>query len=683
MITSRKKKTSKIFEIIMFFIITYYVMRVITLMESNGGVFDYNYLTNALDSIWKLWTPLNLTPQGILISLGCGIFTVMAIETYNMNSKNIIKDNAVDSSDWEEESKLQKLKDKDEFNNFILTEKAIISRNMAITDLNRNILMVGKPGRGKSRYVFKPNLLNCNGNTIICTDPKGELLRDCSYSLVQQGYTIKVLNLDEKWKGNHYNPLKYIKKLPSSAPSIQEIEKEYQEAINQEKITFEELKELRDNGELSRIQEDDVMSLVNCLIANTKSDNIDTTTGDPYWENMTNLYLQSLIYLALWQKRKWKKECNYPRIVELIRDSEPNDEGKSKIDEYYDLVRNIEPNYIGVKQYDHFKVVAKSPKMIATVISEATSKLSSFNVKEVYDMTIDDDMELERIGKQGEEGRICYFIVTNPNDPTYNFLGSMFYTQVFGMIDANAKKEDGFLPTPVDLYLDEFRQLGKIPRFIEMLAYVRGLNAGMFICVQSLSQLTDLYKENWETILDCCDYILYMGSSSEKTLEYFSKIMGKKTWDKSTKGKTRSKNDSSSTNYDIHGRELATVSELSRIPKGYAILLCGDYLPFYSKLYDLKKHPRYNELFEPWQKGNEDNNRKRYIHEIEMKKSIKEREYEKALRTYCQNNQLNIDDFTLPFATKDMTKNVSNEEMQFYIKNGGFLSDRKTSKIFK
>lgn len=493
--------------------------------------------------------------------------------------------------------KLHKLKDINEYNNFILTEKAIISRNMEITNLNRNILMVGGPGRGKTRNVFVPNLLNCNGNTIICNDPKGELLKSCSHSLLHQNYTIKVLNLnknsgniDKKWICN-YNPLKYIKKLPLKAPSFKEIEKEYKKVVNQKKISLEELKKLRDSNELSQIQEDDIMALVNCIIANTYSNNIDTTL-----EIMTNLYLQSLIYLVLWQKRMYKKECNLPKIVELIKAGEPNNGGESKLDEYYDLVRNIEPNYIGVRQYDHFKVVVKSTEMIANVINEATSKLSSFDVKEIYDMILDDDMELERIGKKGEEGRICYFIVTNQYDPTYSFLADIFYTQVLSIIDSNAKKEGGFLLTPVDLYLDEFESLGKIPGFIEMLSHSADINAGMFICVQYLPQLIDSYKENWETILNYCDYILYLGSSSKKTIEYFSKIIVKKTWDKSKKVKTRSKNNSSSTNHNIYSLELAIASELYRIPKGYALLLCASHLQSYSKLYDIKKHPRYDEL---------------------------------------------------------------------------------------
>lgn len=301
---------------------------------------------------------------------------------------------------------------------------------------------------GKSRYYFKPNILNATG-TIIVTDPKGELLRDCGHSLKKKGYTIKVLNLDEKLASNQYNPFKYIKELK----------------------TFDNILE----KENYQIQEDDVMTLINTLIANTKSENIESTSGDPFWEKAEMIFLQSLFYYTI---RHYKKNHqNFTTILELIRLSNFDESGVSALDQLFDNWAKEEPNAIGVKQYKHFKVAASAPKMMSTIIMVATARLAVFNIKEIANLTNTDNMELERIGmpidnnssilqkinadsgKKIGNGKIAYFIITKPSDSTFNFLASIFYTQVFAMIDENAKRCGGSLATPLEIYMDEWAQL--------------------------------------------------------------------------------------------------------------------------------------------------------------------------------------------------------------------------------
>ncbi len=671
MIVKNFKKSSVLINVLLFIFVTYFVMRVCTLMNDNQGKITLEILDMALNNLYKIWLPFNLTKENILASVGCGIFSVMLLETYYLTDKKNMQNEAMGSAQWSDGKEFKKIQDKNFYNNYILTSQAIISRNMAVSKLSRNIIMIGAPGRGKSRYVFKPNLLNSNGNTIICTDPKGELLRDCGNALKEQGYDIKVLNIDEKWKSNHYNPLNYIKKLPIDAIDVKTIERARMEGKDDEKLDEDTFNERINHV----IQEDDVMSLVNTLFANTKGD-IDTTQGDPFWEHLANLYVQALIYIALWYKKVFGQACNFQIILYYISKTKLDEDGNiTEIDNIVNKIREEEPDYIGINQWDLFKKSATTPKTLTTVTLEAVARLNSFNVKEVKNLTSDDDMELNRIGKGGDEGKIAYFIITNPNDNTFNYLANMFYSQIFNIIDKNAKENDGSLAVPTDLYMDEWYQLGEIPRFLEILAYIRGLNCGVLIGVQSVGQLEGRYKDNWETVFDCCDHILFLGSKSKKTLDYMSAIMGKQTLYKYTTGKTRSKQNSNSKNWDIYGRELATIDELGRMKKGYAILLSGEYLPLYSKLYDLNKHPRYDLIFEPWDKGNPVNDAKRYNHQQEMLKTAEEIYYEKQIAEYCKNNGYDKENFYLPFSTKNSTVLVTDEDLKYYRTASGFKSN--------
>ena len=440
------------------------------------------------------------------------------------------------------------------------------------------------------RYYFKVNLLNANGETFVVTDPKGELVRDCGMSLINLGYDIRVLNLVDKSKSDHFNPLMYIKKINKTIDNS----KETQEWI----------------------AEDDVMTLINTIMLNTKSETIESNTGDPFWEKAEMVFLQAIIYYIIFNYED--KEKNFKTVLKLIRLAEPDKEGNSTLSRMFDVWAEKDPENIGVKQWKHFKVSASSPKMMSTIIMTASARLAPFNISEIESMTVDDTMELNRIGGKGDEGKIAYFIINSPNDSTFNFMASILYTQIFSIIDANASKNNGSLSTPVQIYCDEWAQLGVIPRYLENLAYVRGLNCGITTCLQSLSQLKKVYKDNWETALDCSDYVLFLGSRSKETLEYMSSMLGKKSWYKKSSGRTYSKQGSSSYNWDIVGRELAFVDELARMESGYGILLVAGMRPFYSKLYDLTKHPRYNELFESWNEKETIQNK--YDHSIERGK---------------------------------------------------------------
>ena len=407
MLVKKNKRTSILFLFIVFIIIFYYTLRVATLVDANNGIWELEFFTIAINELYKLNTPIAFTSKNLVIAMGVSFFVLMVYETYRMQNKKNIQEDTYGSAEWKSPKDIIKKRDKDFENNIILTQTELISKNMKTSGMNRHIILLGRPGTGKSRYFFKPNLLSANGS-IIVTDPKAELLRDCGYALKKKGYTIKVLNLDEKSNSNHYNPLIYIKELPS----------------------FDTYLGNQDNQK--PIQEDDVMSLINTLMANTKSENIENTSGDPFWEKAEMIFLQALFYYTL--RHYDKRHQNFTTILKLIRLSNPDNTGVSKLDNLFDNWASKEPDAIGVKQYKHFKVAASAPKMMSTIIMVATARLAAFNIKEIANLTDTDDMELNRIGMPLEDdspllkeinqktgknignGKIAYFIVTKPSD---------------------------------------------------------------------------------------------------------------------------------------------------------------------------------------------------------------------------------------------------------------------------
>lgn len=549
-----------------------------------GGVIESDAGLEAIASPAFLISPKYLVVDGMTLisALFCGFLAAGALFVYEEHKYMTLRHDIYGSAEWgtPEDARPRRAGDGSmPEHNVLMTNTEWFERK---NGANRNTILLGRPGTGKSRYFFKPNILNAEG-TIVITDPKGEILRDCGHSLVDKGYTIKALNIEEKYKSNHYNPFAYIKRKsppPGSPP-----------------------------GTKGEIMEDDVMSLIDCIFKNTKGD-MDSTSGDPFWEKAEMIFLQALFYYVLLSGKYDYEHQNFAAVLELIEMATPDENGHSALADKFDAWEKEDPNNIGIHQWKLFMNSAGSPKTMATIVLTASARLGPLNLKEVADLVSDDDMELDRMGKAGDEGKIAYFIITNPGDSAFNFIASIFYSQVFKVIDYNAKQNSGSCATPVDLYMDEWAQLGTIPRFVEQLAYVRGLNVGIVVGLQSLDQLKKKEKDAWQTALDCCDYTLFLGSMSKETLEYISSMLGKQTFDKANV--TISK--SGSTSYDTVGRELATVDELRQMPKGKCILLASGLPPFYSDVFDLEKHPDYHELYEPWKKGNPDNDAKYYDH---------------------------------------------------------------------
>lgn len=672
MIVKRDKKNSFVLPLIIIVLIFYAMMKIMTGIEANGGDFSFEVLNEVSDNIFKFWEPISFTAKNIGISAAVSLFGWAAYETLKLQNKKNMQENTYGSAEWQETSVLAKKREKNVMDNIILTETEQVSKNMRKSGMNRHILIVGRPGTGKSRYFFKPNLLNATG-TLVVTDPKGELLRDCGGNLKRMGYDIKVLNLDDMSSSNHYNPFMYIRN---------EIKEEVDEATGEVKV-------------VKGIKEDDVMTLINCIMKNTKSDQIDTQTGDPFWEKSELLFLECLIYYMMEKYKNVPQKKNFTTVLELMRESEPDNKGNSNLDVLFeDFAYRYGRDHIAVKQYKHFKVSASSPKTMSTIIMTATARLSCFNIQALADITDDDNMELDRIGMpdkgkdeelqeinekfhtNSKHGRVCYFIITKPSNNTFNFIGTLMYSQMFQQIDENALRCGGSLATPLDMYMDEFRQQGQIPMFQEMLAYVRGLNVGIVICLQSLSQLKEFYKDTWENILDCCDTIILLGSNSKETNEYFSQLLGKKTWYKKSSGRTFSRQGSSSTNWDVVGRELATPDELAKLEKGHCIMWIANIGAFYSKLYDLTKHPNYQYVFEPWR--SKETAQWKYDHN--PNEDVETLPWYEQMRNYLVNS-LNADDVVAEPLVQELDVTEATAEDLEMLEDGEFFTLAELEKL--
>lgn len=609
MIIKKETKKSYIIPILLFVFVTYLVLRLFSAVDNNGGEWSYKIVTDVIDNIYKITTPLVLTTKNIFISLVCGGFALAIYEVYVLDQKENIQKDTYGSAKWQNPDVLKDKKEDDIQGNIILTETEQISKNSRKSRLNRHITLIGRSGTGKSKSFFEPNILNATGG-ILCTDPKGELLRDCGNVLLKKGYDIKVLNLYDMSKSNHFNPFMYIRKSYKTIKD-DEIEDWYNNDI--------------------QIKEDDVMTLINVIIKNTKSDQIDQQTGDPFWEKAEVLFLQALFYYIIEEYKYEPLHQNFKTVMKLLRCAKPSKQGTSELDEIFErFAKKYGEEHIAVKQWRHFKVTEASQKMMSTIVMTATGRLSVFNIKEVEDLVSTDDMELTRLGMPMDEealkevnkrnpvknkhGKVAYFIIIKPSNPTFNFIATIMYTQVFQIIDDNAEKLGGSLVTSVDLFLDEWAQMGEIPNFLEIQSYVRSLNVGIVVALQSLSQPKKFYKDTWETIIDNSDCTILLGSNSKDTLEYFVTMLGKKTWYKKSSGKTYSRQGSSSLNWDVVGRELAFIDELKNLGVGKCVVFISNIGAFYSNVYDIHTHPYYNLMYDSWNK--EKTKQNLYVHNV-------------------------------------------------------------------
>lgn len=472
-------------------------------------------------------------------------------------------------------------------NNIILTNDVKMSLNTRQTRKNLNIMVIGGSGSGKSRFYVKPNLMQAN-TSYVCTDPKGELLRSTGKMLESYGYKIKVFNLIDMAHSHNYNPFNYIYDV---------------------------------DGNYSATA---VIKMVNVLMKNTSKEG---GGGDQFWDDSTKALLAALCFYLV--ECEDKSMQNFSEVMKLLKKAEVkegSDDYQSDLDLIFDalefpekyqteeaenneqfkslnlidLAKSAKPEsqYMCLKYYKDFKKAAGDTAK--SILISTAVRLQAFNIPEVMDLTCCDNIHLEMIG---DEKTVMYIIIPSSDD-TFNFLAAMMYTQLFDVLYDRANfKHGGRLPFHVRCLLDEFANVGTIPRFEELLATMRSMEISANVIIQNLSQLKKMYKDSWENVLGNCDSLLFLGGQEPTTLEHVSKTLGKETIDTRSHNRTRGRNGSTSENDGILGRELMTVDELKVMKDNECILFVRGIYPFFCIKFVIEKHPNYK-LLEDWDRNN-------------------------------------------------------------------------------
>ena len=465
-------------------------------------------------------------------------------------------------------------------NNVLLTDEVRMSLNTRQTRKNLNVMVIGGSGSGKSRFYVKPNLMQAN-TSYVCTDPKGELLRSTGKMLEQYGYDIRVFNLIDMAHSNNYNPFEYI----------YDVDGHYSPTA--------------------------VIKMVNVLMKNTSKEG---GTGDQFWDDSTKALLAALCFYLV--ECEDKSRQNFSEVMKLLKKAEVREGDEafmSDLDLIFDALENPDKytkeaaeldervknlnlidlaskdkqpwEYMCLKYYKDFKKAAGDTAK--SILISTAVRLQAFNIPEVMDLTCCDNIHLETIGDKPT----AMYIIIPSSDDTFNFLAAMMYTQLFDVLYDRANfRYGGRLPVHVRCLLDEFANIGTIPRFEELLATMRSMEISANVIIQNLSQLKKMYKDSWENVLGNCDSLLFLGGQEPTTLDHISKTLGKETIDTRSHNRTRGRQGSTSENDSILGRELMTVDELKTMKDNECILFVRGIYPFFCNKYKIERHPNYGLL---------------------------------------------------------------------------------------
>lgn len=438
-------------------------------------------------------------------------------------------------------------------NNIILTETERLTMNSRPKApqyaRNKNVIVIGGSGSGKTRFYVKPNLMQMTDHvSYVVTDPKGTIIVECGKMLVNGGYRIKVLNTINFKKSMHYNPFHYIR------------------------------------------SEKDILKLVNTIIANTKGEGEKST--EDFWIKAERLLYSALIGY-IWYEAP-EEEQNFSTLLEFINASETREEDeefKNAVDELFEELEAENPEHFAVRQYRKYKLAAG--KTAKSILISCGARLAPFDIQELREIMSYDEMELDMIGDQ----KTAMFVIISDTDDTFNFVVAIMYTQLFNLLCDKADDEHGGrLPYHVRLLLDEFSNIGQIPKFDKLIATIRSREISASIILQSQSQLKTIYKDAAETITGNCDTVLFLGGKESSTLKEISETLGKETIDLYNTSDTRGTSQSYGLNYQKTGKELMSRDELAVMDGNKCILQLRGVRPFFSNKYDITKHKRYKEL---------------------------------------------------------------------------------------
>ena len=486
---------------------------------------------------------LKLTPYTGKSILICLCVYGLAISAYYASKGNKRTGEEYGSAKWGSVSEInKKYKDtQNPSNNAILTQNIQIGLDGRKHRRNLNILVVGGSGSGKTRFFVKPNVMQCNCSYIIA-DPKGELLRATGGMLEQEGYEVKVLNLVDMERSDGYNPLAYVH------------------------------------------TDTDALKLVTNLIKNTTPKTAGNT--DPFWDKSETALLQAFILYLKYEAPV--SEQNFATVMYMIQNaaaSENDESYKSPMDVVFEALEERNPEHIAVKQYKVFKQAAG--KTAKSILISTAVRLAAFNLPQLATITNTDEMELDKLGERKQ----AIFAVIPDNDSSFNYIVGMLYTQAFQELYYNADhKNGGRLKIPVRVLMDEFANVALPDDFEKILSTCRSREISINIIIQNMAQLKALFKDSWENITGNCDTFLYLGGNEQGTHKYISELMGKATIDTRTRGITKGRNGSSSTNFQNAGRELLTADEVRLLDNEYAILFIRGEKAVMDKKYNILKH---------------------------------------------------------------------------------------------
>lgn len=489
-------------------------------------------------------------PADLLIGLAIGGLLRLVIYVRSKNAKKYRKGVEYGSARWGNAKDIEPYVDPAFQNNVILTQTERLTMNNRPKDpktaRNKNVLIVGGSGSGKTRFWLKPNLMQCHSSFVV-TDPKGSIVIECGKLLLREGYKVKILNTINFKKSMHYNPFAYIR------------------------------------------SEKDILKLVTTLIANTKGEG---KAGDDFWVKAETLLYTALIAYIYYEAPE--HEQNFTTLIEFINASEvreDDEEYKNNVDLMFDRLEKKDPQHFAVRQYKKYKLAAG--KTAKSILISCGARLAPFDIGELRELTAYDELELDTLGDK----KTALFIIISDTDATFNFLVSMCYTQLFNLLcDKADDVYGGRLPVHVRCLIDECANIGQIPNLEKLMATIRSREISACLVLQAQSQLKALYKDNADTIIGNCDSMIFLGGKEKTTLKDLTETLGKETIDMFNTSDTRGSQRSYGINYQRLGKELMSMDELSVMDGGKCILQLRGVRPFFSDKYDITKHPKYKYL---------------------------------------------------------------------------------------
>ena len=489
----------------------------------------------------------SLHPLDLLIGFSCGTGLRLAVYLRSKNAKKYRHGMEYGSARWGNAKDIEPFMAPKFSDNIILTKTERLMMSNRPPDpknaRNKNVLVVGGSGSGKTRFWLKPNLLQCHSSYVV-TDPKGTIVLECGNAMLKNGYKVKILNTINFKKSMHYNPFAYVH------------------------------------------SEKDILKLVTTLMTNTKGEG---SGGDPFWEKSERLLLTALIAYLHYEAPV--EEQNFATLLEMLNTMqvlEDDEEYQNPVDLLFEELAKKKPNSFAGRQYKLYKLAAG--KTAKSILISCGARLAPFDIQELRDLTMYDELQLDTLGDK----KTALFLIMSDTDSTFNFLISMVYTQLFNLLcDKADDVYGGKLPIHVRCLIDECANIGQIPNLEKLVATIRSREISACLVLQARSQLKAIYKDNADTIVGNMDSQIFLGGSEPTTLKDLSEMLGKETIDSFNTSDTRGNSPSYGTSFQKLGHELLSRDELAVLDGGKCILQLRGVRPFLSDKYDLTQHPNY------------------------------------------------------------------------------------------